>query len=138
MPSLRARTLGQQHGARARVATLASEATRDAAVEHAHMALARWPRIVQAMTRLVAAYNSGFGREILNIAEDRSIPRRPVVTIRAGGADAPSLVVTLDESVLCGRRDAGGLRCETEYRLRPDRSDDETAAYVLQHWMEHL
>ena len=75
---------------------------------------------------------------VLDIAEDRSIPRRPVVTIRAGGADAPSLVVTLDESVICARRDAGGLRCETEYRLRPDRSDDETAAYVLQHWMEHL
>jgi hypothetical protein len=25
-----------------------------------------------------------------------------------------------------------------EYRLRADRGDDETAAYVLQHWMEQL
>ena len=134
-----AANLGQQHGARARATELALRATRDAAVDGETRALSRWPRIVEAMTRLVTAYNTAFGRESLNISEDRSVTNRPVVTIRAGGADAPSLVVTLEESVLCARRsDSGGLSRETEYRLRDDRDDDETAAYVLQHWMEHL
>ena len=138
MPSWAA-ALGRQHGARARDAQLASQATHTAAVESASTALSRWPRIVDAMTRLVAAYNTGFESETLHIAEDLSIPSRPVVTIRAAGADAPALVVTLEESMICTRRsDSGDQSCETEYRLRADRGDDETAAYVLQHWMEHL
>ena len=54
-------------------------------------------------------------------------------------ADERALVVTLEESMMCARRrDSGGLSCDTEYQLRADRGDDETAAYVLQHWMEHL
>jgi len=138
MPSWAA-TLGQQHGARARAAELASLATRDAAVDDVTMALSRWPRIVEAMTRLVAAYNTGFERETLTIAEDQALPSRPAVTIRASGTDAPLLVVTLEESVMCARHcDSGDRSRETEYRLRADRNDDETAAYVLQDWMEHL
>jgi len=133
-----AATLGQQHGARARAADLATQAAHTAAVNSADMAVLRWPRIVEAMARLVTAYNTGFESEVLKIVEDQSASR-PVVTIRTGGADDQSLVVTLEESVICARRsDAGVVSCETEQRLRADRDDDETAAYVLQHWMEHL
>ena len=134
-----AATLGERHGARARAATLAARATRDAAADSVTVALLRWPRIVEAMTLLVDAYNTAFESEVLDIAEDRSVTSRPVVTIRAAGAGDQSLVVTLEDSVICARRSHSGVAsCETAYDLRADRGDDETAAYVLQHWMEHL
>jgi hypothetical protein len=132
-------TLGTQHAARARATTLASDATRDAGVESTSIALARWPRIVEAMTRLVSAYNQGFGTEVLEITEDQSVPSRPSVMIRAAGANAPSLAATLEDSAIYARRAGPGPPApEAEYRLLASRSDEETAAYLLQDWMAQL
>lgn len=91
------------------------------------------------MTALITAYNVGFNRNVLDIAEDRSDPDRPIVTIRAGGEGSPSLVAALDGTLICVHsRDADGLSSDTERPLLPERDDERTAAYVLQPWMERL
>ena len=132
-------TLGKEHGTRVRAAELTTRAARDAAANISTQSLDRWTHIVAAMTRIVGAYNSAFERQVLNLVEDRTDPDRPVVTIQAGADALPSLLAALDGPLICVRsRDARGVPCETEFRLSPDRDDDQTATYVLQQWMERL
>ncbi len=131
--------LGKKHDARERAAELATRATHEGAVEIANRSLERWTHIVAAMTQIAGAYNSAFDRTVLSVAEDRTVPDRPTVTIQAGGQGTPSLMAGLEGTLICVRsRDAQGLSCETAHALRPDRDDDQTAAYVLQHWMQCL
>jgi hypothetical protein len=126
--------LGQQHSRQEQATKEASQATRRAAADDASSALTRWPHIVSAMTKLVAAYNHGAGRQAINITENG-----PTVILRAGGDDAPRLTVRLEGSAIyASSPGSGNASGETEYRLGPDRGDDETAAYVLQHWMAQL
>jgi hypothetical protein len=131
--------LGRTHGARDRAAVLARRAARDADEADVRDSLERWPHIVTAMTRVVAAYNDGVGRKILSVEEDRAVATRPTMTVAAGGEGAPSLTAAIDGTQICIRtRETNGVIRDTEYRLRRDRSDDETAAYALQRWMEQL
>jgi hypothetical protein len=44
-----------------------------------------------------------------------------------------------DGTLICSdARDSSGVMLITEVRLRPDRDDASTAAYVLQNWMQRL
>jgi hypothetical protein len=132
-------TLGKTHGARDRAALLAASAARDGSAAMEKLSLDRWTHIVAAMTRLVSAYNASFEREVLSLADDRAEPSRPVVTIQSGGEGSPSLVAALEGTLICIRsRDAQGQSGHAERPLRADRDDDQTAAYVLQSWMERL
>ena len=116
-----------------------SEARRHGVEDYARTAVARWPRIVEAMTRLVAAYNKGAGRAVIDISEVRSASSGPTVILRVDNDDVATLSVTLEASVIYARRPGSAHPSgESEYRLRVDRSDDATAAYVLQHWMAQL
>ncbi|HXD21675.1 MAG TPA: hypothetical protein VN654_31935 [Vicinamibacterales bacterium] len=95
----------------------------------------RWTAIVAGIRRLVDAYNAGARRAILSVAEESD---EPTVTIAAGG-EGPSLTAALEDTLICVHaREAGGVARVSEVRLRPDRGDDATAAYVLQNWMQRL
>jgi hypothetical protein len=132
-------SLGRKHGAREREAALAAQADRNAAGEMATLCLERWPRIVAAITCAVGAYNAGFERDVLSVVEDQSVADRPVVRIEAGAEARPSLVAALESAIICVRsRDAQGVSRETEYPLHAGLDDAQTAAYVLQQWMERL
>lgn len=134
-------TLGKKHRARERAAQLAARAARQEAVQLVTQCRERWTHIVVAIAEIVAAYNVAFDRDALTIAEDGSDPHRPAVTVQGVGESRtfPSLLASLEGTLICVRsRDAEGLSCETEYRLRPDRDDAQTAAYILQRWMERL
>ena len=131
--------LGQEHGAQERAAARTTEATRQAAADAADAALTRWPRVVEAMTRLVAAYNQGAGRQAIDISSDGIDSGRLAVILRSGRDDAPRLTVTLEESAIYARHSGSGSASgEIEYHLDNGRSDDATAAYVLQRWMAQL
>src|SRR5688572_3896158 len=131
--------LGEKHGARERAALLVARAATDGAAETAKLSLERWTHIVSVMTRLVTAYNAGFDRDVLSLAEDRSDPDRPVTTILADSEGSPSLEAALEGALICVRsRDAQGMASDAECPLLPDRDDGQTAAYVLRHWMERL
>lgn len=132
-------TLGKKHGVRERAAVQAAKAASDRTAATTKLSLDRWTHIVAAMTELVTAYNVSFDRNVLDIAEDRSDPDRPVVTIQASGEGSPSLLAALEGTLICVRtRDGEGFSCNTERALLPERDDEQTAAYVLQPWMERL
>ena len=131
--------LGQEHGAQERAAARTSEATRQAAMNAADAAFTRWPRVVDAMTRFVAAYNQGAGRKAIDISSGGIDSGGPTVILRGGPDDAPRLTVTLEGSAIYARHSGSGSASgELEYHLDSDRSDDATAAYVLQRWMAQL
>jgi hypothetical protein len=100
-------------------------------------ALARWPAIVAAIKTTLAAYNRGMGRELLAVTEaDRP---HPSATIESSGGIVSALVITLDGAEIrvdcrATAPDHGGM---TRW-VALTRSDDDTAAYVLQDWMERL
>jgi hypothetical protein len=132
----RAQRLGDAHHARDEsAARLEQSQQADAAHATAH-STNRWVSIVAAMRRQAEAYNTGARRVVLNVveqSEERS------VTIAAGGEGTPYLTATLEGTFICMKaRDALGVPHATEFRLRSDRSDDATAAYLLQSWMERL
>jgi hypothetical protein len=131
--------LGRHHSAQERAAARTSEATRQAAMDAANAALIRWPRVVDAMTRLVAEYNNGAGHKVIDITGDGTTASCPAVTIRSGRDGTPALTVTLEESAIYARVSGSVSACgEIEYRLADDRSDEAIAAHVLQHWMTQL
>lgn len=81
-------------------------------------------------------YNTGAQRAILSVVEQSG---QSTVTVAAGAEGTPSLTAALEDTLICVQgRDALGVSHDVEVRLRPDRSDDATAAYVLQNWMQHL
>lgn len=95
----------------------------------------RWTAIVAGIRRLVDAYNVGAVRAILRVEAEAD---EPTVTIAAGG-EGPSLTAALEDTLICVHaRDADGVAHVSEVRLRPDRGDDATAAYVVQNWMQRL
>jgi hypothetical protein len=75
------------------------------------------------------AGNAGAGRAVLSV-EEESDER----TVRiAAECEGPALTAALEETLVCVRaRYADGVSRSSEVRLRPDRGDDATAAYVLQ------
>jgi hypothetical protein len=132
-------TLGTAHGARERAAVQTAGTARDERAAMAALALERWTHIVAAMTRLVSAYNVSFGRDILRAAEDRSDATRPVMTISSGDEGSPSLVAALEGTLICVcSRGTQGLLWDVQRPLVAGRDDDQTAAYILQQWMEQL
>ena len=96
----------------------------------------RWAAIVASVKQLTDTYNTGASRVVLDVVE-QSGP--PIITVAAVGEGAPSLTAMLDGTLICIQaRDAGGDRSASEIRLRPDRDDDATAAYILQNWMQRF
>ena len=130
-------SLGTAH--RRRDAAAASIAQGRAELDDARLksALDRWRGIVGAIQASVSAYNDGIGRERLVVRETAGPP--PTATIEATDGVIPALVVTLDGAEIrvdC-RALAPGHGAITRW-VAMTRSDDDTAAYVLQEWMERL
>jgi hypothetical protein len=130
-------SVGTAH--RRRDAAAASIAQRQNELDEARLrtSLSRWRGIIAAIRTTVAAYNDGIGRERLVVTETD----RPhfSATVASHGGTISSLVVTLDEMeirVEC-RATASDRGGSTRW-VAMTRSDDETAAYVLQDWIERL
>ena len=131
-----ARGLGEARHASDASAARSAKSSQDDAVRTAEVSGERWAAIVVAIRRVVDAYNAGAGRAVLEIVEPSG---QQAVTVATGGGGAPYLTAALEDTLICVHgRDADGLAYATDVRLRPDRSDDATAAYLLQNWMQHL
>jgi hypothetical protein len=129
--------LGTAH--RRRDEAAASVAHRRGEIDAARLttSLVRWPAVVVAIKTTLAAYNNGMGRELLVVTETDQ--PHPSATIESTGGIMSALVVTLDEAEIrvdcrAAAPDHGGA---TRW-VAMTRSDDDTAAYVLQEWMERL
>jgi hypothetical protein len=131
--------LGKRRRARDAAAAQVARSEHEDTAHTAAMALERWPGIVNAIRHVVAAYNAGANDEVLTVAEERAVPGRPAVRIASRGVEGPFLTAGLEGTfITVSTRDGDGVSHQTERRLRPDRDDDRTAAYLLQNWMEHL
>lgn len=131
-----AQGLGEERHARDdRVARMAQSEEDDAA-QMAAVAIERWAAIVASMRGLADAYNAGARRVVLTIVEQSA---QSTVTVATGGEGTPFLTAALEGTLICIHgRHSGGFAHATEIRLRPDRADDATAAYVLRDWMQRL
>jgi hypothetical protein len=96
----------------------------------------RWAAIVAGIRQLADAYNTGAGRVVLSVVEQSG---QQTVTVAAGCEGTSSLTAALEGKLVCIQaRDAGNVPHTAEIRLRPDRDDDATAAYIQQNWMQRL
>jgi hypothetical protein len=133
--------LGEKRRAREAAAAGIVERKDEASGRLIAESLARWPPIAVEMCRLIGAYNAGADRVILRVNDVTRIPDQPAVAIESesNGGQQPSLLVALEGTLIrVSGVDGRGVSFAAEYRLREDRSDDSTAAYLLQHWMEGL
>jgi hypothetical protein len=131
-----AQRLGEQRHVQDECAVRAAEAEEEDATRMNAVSLQRWQGIVACIRKLIDAYNAGANRVVLNVFDE---PGQRAVTVRAGDEHAPYLTAMLDHTLICSQgRDSSGVAHASELRLRPDRDDEATAAYVLQHWMQHL
>jgi hypothetical protein len=131
-----ARRLGEQRHTHDECVVRAAKAEEEDATRMNAVSLQRWKGIVAGIRNLTDAYNAGANRAVLSVLDE---PGQHAVTIRGGDEHAPYLTAILDRALICSHgRDAGGVAHASELRLRPDRDDDATAAYVLQNWMQHL
>jgi hypothetical protein len=128
--------LGEERHARDASVVLKATAEREDAARTTAASVVRWAGIVASIRRLVDAYNTGAQRPILNVVEQSG---QLTVTVTAAAEGTPSLTAALEDTLICVQAcDALGVSHAAEVRLRPDRSDVATAAYVLQNWMQRL
>jgi hypothetical protein len=130
-----AHSLGEERRTRDELAARTTKFQEEDAMRTTAVSVERWTAIVASIRRLIDAYNAGAGRAVLVVEEGA---HRLMVTIAAAG-DAPFLTAALDDTLIgVDARHAGGVSHSWQVRLLPDRSDDATASYLLQHWMQRL
>lgn len=131
-----AQRLGDSRRARDESAAQLTQSQQTNAELAAALSTDRWVTIVAAIRRHIEAYNAGARRAVLKVTEQSGAP---IVTVAAGGEGTPYLTATLEGTFISMKSlDALGIPHATEFRLRPDRDDNATAAYLLQNWMERL
>ena len=131
--------LGKKRRVRDDAAAQLVSTAQEHAAGGAAVARERWCGIADAVKQLVTAYNAGAGRDVLHVVEDREAPDRPAIRIASSAADGPFLSAGLDGTLIClCTRTGDGLSSEVEHRLRADRDDERTAAYLVQNWLERL
>ena len=89
------------------------------------------------MRRLIACYNDGTGGEPLILVDQPSADDEPIATVTA--RSGRSLVMAVEDADLWVRAtedETGGNQDERWIGL--DRTDEATAAYVLQNWLAQL
>jgi hypothetical protein len=132
-----AQRLGEHRHAHDECAVRLARADEEAATRLNAASLQRWEAIVANIRSLTDAYNAGAKRVVLSVLDEPG--PSGAVTVRAGDERAPYLTLTLDRALIGSHgRDATGVVHASELRLRSDRDDEATAAYLLQNWMQHL
>ena len=131
-----ARRIGENHGRRDRAASLRAQMLVDLEHERHAACLQRWPAIVAAMRTLVASYNEGAGPGTLTLTED--LPTHGV-TLACTNNGVSRLVMTLDGADVSVRtRNEHAAPVNSTYWVSLNRTDEETAAYLVRNWMEQL
>ena len=118
-----------------------AEAQATAEKDRRDVCLQRWPGILAAIRTLLAAYNDGAGEKLLTAAEQAD-GGDPAVTIASRRSVHHTITIAVDGDALLVRADPASASAAVVHRIarRIDcsRSDPDTAAYLLQNWMDQL
>jgi hypothetical protein len=128
------REVGEKNGRRDRAASLHAQALVELEHQRHEACLQRWPALVAALTALVASYNDGAGLDAVTLVEDAT---QPGVTLAPAGNRDHRLTIALDGGDLAVRNGSTGSVNGTKW-VTLDRTDEETAAYLLRDWLERL
>jgi hypothetical protein len=128
------RDLGEKHGQRDRAASLQAQALGELEQQRHEACLQRWPTLVAALTAVVGSYNEGAGLDAVTLVEDAT---QPGVTLAPAGNRDHRLIIVLDGVDLAVRNGASDSVNGTRW-VTFDRTDEDTAAYLLRDWLERL
>lgn len=132
------REMGEMHRQRDQAASSKVQALVDSEKQQHTVCLRRWPSLVGAITTLITSYNKGVGQQALTVVEG-SDPDQPGVTLASGGPGHSTLVIALEGAELSVRKHGGQTDPgNSQHWIDLHRTDEDTAAYLLQNWMERL
>jgi hypothetical protein len=126
--------MGEKHGQRDRAASLEAQALVDLEHTRHEACLQRWPTLVAALTAVVESYNEGAGVDAVTLVQDAT---QPVVTLAPARDRDHRLTIALDGVDLAVRNGGTGSVSGTKW-VTLDRTDEDTAAYLLRDWLERL
>ena len=138
---VRARDMGRRRRESDDRAGAFAEAQATAEKDRRDACLQRWPGILAAIRALLAAYNDGAGEELLTAAE-QSAGDDPAVTIASRRSARGTITIAVDGDALLVRANPASASAAVVHRsarrIDCSRSDPDTAAYLLQNWMDQL
>ena len=132
-----AREIGEKHQRRDGAISLRAQAVVDD--EHARSAACRlrWPMILAAIRALTAEYNRGFGADAVLVVEGSDL-EHPAVTLQSVLSEHSTLGIAIDGPELLVRTRGAAGSSENARWVALNRTDEDTAAYLVQDWMERL
>ena len=130
------RQIGEKHRRRDRASSLAAQAIVDGAHERRTACRLRWPMILMAIRALTEEYNAGFGLEAVVV--EGSDREHPSVTLESLMSEHSTLGITIDGSELFVRTRGAVDSSESTRWVALNRTDEDTAAYLVQDWMQRL
>ena len=117
------------------------EARANAETDRRAVCLQRWPGILAAIRALLTAYNDGAVEELLT-ATEQSAGDDPAVVVTSRGSADGEITISVDGDALLVRTNPGSDAAASLHvvarRIDCSRSDTDTAAYLLQDWMDRL
>ena len=132
-----ARQIGKKHQRRDWAASLEAQATVDGEHERRTACRLRWPMILVAIKALTEEYNAGFGREAVVVVEGSDL-EHPSVTLESVVSEHSTLGIAVDGSELLVRTRVAVDSGESTRWVALNRTDEDTAAYLVQDWMQRL
>src|SRR5688572_22388874 len=131
------RQIGEKHRRRDQAASLAAQALVDGEHERRTACRLRWPMILTAIKALTEEYNAGFGQEAVVVVEGSDL-EHPTVTLESVVSEHSTLGITVDGSELLVRTRGAVDSSESTLWVALNRTDEDTAAYLVQNWMQRL
>lgn len=139
MTGLWCHQLGTNHRLRDDPARREACALRDRDAERQSAVRRRWPGITAAMRALVTSYNEGAGIEVLTVVDYTESESRDLI-LEVAARSGQTLTMELGGGELCVRPNEGMVGAPDGGRrwLTFGLSDEDMAAYALQHWLTQL
>lgn len=131
------RQIGEKHQRRDCAASRGAQAIVDGEHERRTACRLRWPMILVAIKALTEEYNAGFGLDAVVVVEGSDL-EHPSVTLESVVSEHSTLGIAVDGSELLVRTRGAVDSSESTRWVALNRNDEDTAAYLVQDWMQRL
>ena len=131
------RQIGEKHQRRDWAASLGAQTGAEGEQERRTACRLRWPTILVEIRALTEEYNAGFGREAIVIVTGAD-DEHPSATLESLVSRHSTLEIAVDGPELLVRTRGDGDSSGSTRWVALNRSDEDTAAYLVQDWMQRL